>query len=94
MNPTGCSPGRSCGKSLGEPCAARIDADQLGVRCHLVTHPVGERGERLLGVREAFGGASVALVGFALVKIGLQDELCGDLIADAFLRARLDAGVR
>src|SRR4030088_2664662 len=39
------------------------------------------------------GSPSVALVGFALVKIGLQDELCGNLIAYAFVRARFHSRI-
>src|ERR1700687_1943303 len=32
-------------------------------------------------------------IGVALVKIGLQDELCGDLIAHALVRARFHSGI-
>src|SRR6266542_3410587 len=39
------------GKAFGEPRAARIDADQLGVERDGVAHLVGEPAERELGVR-------------------------------------------
>src|SRR6202158_3474167 len=39
------------------------------------------------------GNPSVALVGVALVKIALQDELCGNLIAYAFVRARFHSRI-
>src|SRR5204862_4790541 len=39
------------------------------------------------------GRPSVALVGFALVKIGLQDELCGNLITYALVRARFHSRI-
>src|SRR5450759_1295281 len=41
----------------------------------------------------ASGNPSVVLVGVALVKIALQDELCGNLIAYAFVQARFHSRI-
>ena len=65
MKPTGCSPGTSAGKPLGEPRAARIDADERGVVRDRAAHALGERDERRFGVRQLRS---------SLIEPSLQDE--------------------
>ena len=55
MKPTAWSPGDRLREALGDPRAARVDADELRVEGNRAAHALGERGERLFGVRQGQG---------------------------------------
>ena len=59
MKPTGVVAVDRLREALGDPGAAGIDADELRVESDGAAHAVGERGERLLGVRQGHRGRSV-----------------------------------
>ena len=86
MKPSGCVAGQPRGEPLGEPRAARVDADERGVVRDGALHALDERRERRLRV----GQRRQASCG--VVEPRLQDDLRGDRVAQP--RARAAAATR